>query len=99
VLITCGGAGSGPGHLGASGPSCVYARLASVLPLEHDCAVLQAVYRRAGNVADAVRDVRAAMDWTLERRWGPIILMGWSMVRGHVTQCTCCCGVSCGDDM
>lgn len=86
VVITCGGAGGGPGHLGAAGPSSVYERLASTLPLSDNITVLQAVYRVASNVPEAVADVRACIDFCVERGWGPLALMGWSMGSAVIVQ-------------
>jgi dienelactone hydrolase len=86
VLITCGGAGGGPGHLGAAGPSSVYETLATRLPKMHNIAVMQVVYSKAGSVPTAVTEVRAAIDYCLSRHWGPIILMGWSMGAAVIAQ-------------
>jgi len=98
VLITCAGAGGGPGQLGCAGPSSVYESLARTLPLEHNIAVLQVVYSRQSNVAVGVADVRAAIDYCIERKWGPIILMGWSMVSQFSKHqrgiCGSCCAAS-----
>jgi dienelactone hydrolase len=85
VVITCGGAGGGPGKLGCDGPSSVYAKLAAVMPRE-DVAVLQVVYGKAADVSVAVADVRAAIDWTHAQGWGPIVLCGWSMGSAVVVQ-------------
>lgn len=56
----------------------MYIGLSQLLPLE-DIATCKVLYSQVGSVSQGVSDVKAAIEWCLQRRWAPIILIGWSM--------------------
>eukprot|EP00747_Dinoflagellata_sp_TGD_P083026 gnl/TRDRNA2_/TRDRNA2_161934_c0_seq1.p1 gnl/TRDRNA2_/TRDRNA2_161934_c0~~gnl/TRDRNA2_/TRDRNA2_161934_c0_seq1.p1 ORF type:complete len:208 (+),score=30.74 gnl/TRDRNA2_/TRDRNA2_161934_c0_seq1:96-719(+) len=68
------------------GPSCLYNKLASFLP-PTGISVLQLRYRPPGDdEEEAAEDVMTCIDWVLERKLGPILLVGWSMGAAAVVE-------------
>lgn len=77
------------------GPSCLYDKLASLLPKEN-VAVLQVTYRPPGeDEEEAAEDVMTCIDWLVQQQLGPLVLIGWSMGAAAVIEAaylrrTCC---------
>ncbi|CAE8657732.1 unnamed protein product [Polarella glacialis] len=69
------------------GPSCLYNKLASLLP-QTGISVLQLAYRPPGDdEEEAAEDVMTCVDWLLARNnCGPLLLIGWSMGSAAVVE-------------
>lgn len=89
IVITCAGAGGGPGTYGCYGPNLIYNRLGEKLPAcSTSVGVIQIQYRVPGNSSVAVQDTIETLNYVLAKYSLPIILVGWSMGAEVITKAT-----------
>jgi esterase/lipase len=78
IVITCAGAGGGPGKNGCYGPNNLYVNLFNNL-IQYNIGVVAIEYRFAGKSDEAIKDAIFVVEKVINEFNCPIVMIGWSM--------------------